>query len=183
MIVEARVNSGELEVESVAVLKIRREGDPILRQKAKPVERITRRVLKLLKDMEETMYAADGVGLAAPQVGISQRIFVVDVGDGPMHFINPVLLAAEGTDVDKEGCLSIPGTFGYVERAARVRLSALDAKGKSVRIDAEGFLARVLQHELDHLDGILFTDKATGIFKVTDSPAAPGEKTEAGAPS
>lgn len=85
------MNSGELEVESVAVLKIRREGDPILRQKAKPVERITRRVLKLLKDMEETMYAADGVGLAAPQVGISQRIFVVDVGDGPMHFINPVL--------------------------------------------------------------------------------------------
>lgn len=109
------------------------------------------------------MYAAEGVGIAAPQVGISQRMFIVDVGDGPLHFINPVLVHGEGVHVDREGCLSIPGIYGYVERFARVRLEALDGKGKAVRIDAEGLMARAIQHELDHLDGILFTDKATGV--------------------
>ncbi len=152
----------------MAVMRIRREGDPVLRQKAKPVERITRRIVKTLKEMEETMYAAEGVGLAAPQVGLLHRMFVVDVGDGPLHLINPEFTWSDGSVVDREGCLSIPGVWGYVERYERVRLAALDPKGKSVRLEAEGLLARALQHEMDHLDGILFTDKATGISRETD---------------
>ena len=165
----------------MAVLQLRYEGDPILRQKAKPVEKITRRIIQTLKDMEETMYAADGVGLAAPQVGILQRMFVVDVGDGPLHLINPVIVSAEGSDIDREGCLSFPGLYGYVERAARVRLHALDPKGKSVRIEAEGLLARALQHELDHLDGILFIDKATGLARVQADADAVRAETRSGA--
>lgn len=147
-------------------MQLRYEGDPVLRAKAKPVAKVTKRIVKLLKDMEETMYAADGVGLAAPQIGVSERLIVVDVGDGPLHMINPILEQAEGTDVDREGCLSIPGVYGYVERHARVVVSGLDLKGKPLRIEGTGLLARALQHEIDHLDGILFTDKATGVTEV-----------------
>lgn len=150
----------------MAVLQLRYEGDPVLRAKAKPVAKVTKRVVKLLKDMEETMYAADGVGLAAPQVGISERLIVVDVGDGPLHIINPVLERGEGADVDREGCLSIPGVYGYVERFAKVVVSGLDPRGRSLRIEGTGLLARALQHEIDHLDGILFTDKASGVTQV-----------------
>lgn len=156
----------------MAVLKLRYLGDPVLRAKARPVTKVTKRIVKLLKDMEETMYAADGVGLAAPQVGVSERLIVVDVGDGPIHLINPVLEKGEGVDVDREGCLSIPGVYGYVERYARVVVSGLDIKGKPVRIEGTGLLARALQHEIDHLDGILFTDKATGITRVEQEESA-----------
>ncbi len=147
----------------MAVLEIRKVGDPVLREKAKPVARITKRHQKLLKDMIETMYAADGIGLAAPQVGVSERLIVVDIGEGPLALVNPEILAASGSDVDREGCLSIPGVWGYVERFSRVTVQGLDEKGRPRRIEAEGLLARVLQHEIDHLDGILFTDKATGV--------------------
>lgn len=152
----------------MAILPIRKEGDPVLRQKAQPVPKVTKRIVKLLQDMEETMYAADGVGLAAPQVGVSERLIVVDVGDGPIHLVNPVLVAAEGSVVDVEGCLSIPGVVGYVERAQKVVVDCLDMKGRPRRVEAEDWLARALQHEIDHLDGILFIDKATGITKQED---------------
>src|SRR5690606_10877176 len=117
----------------LAILPIRKEGDPVLRQKAQPVPKVTKRIVKLLQDMEETMYAADGVGLAAPQVGVSERLIVVDVGDGPIHLVNPVLVAAEGSVVDVEGCLSIPGVVGYVERAQKVVVDGLDMKGRPRR--------------------------------------------------
>ena len=111
----------------------------MLRAKAKPVAKVTKRVVKLLKDMEETMYAADGVGLAAPQVGVSERLIVVDVGDGPSIIINPVLEKGEGADVDREGCLSIPGVYGYVERYATVVVSGLDPKGDPCGSKGRGF--------------------------------------------
>lgn len=149
----------------MAILPIRKEGDPVLRQKAAPVPKVTKRIAKLLQDMEETMYAAEGVGLAAPQVGVSERIIVVDVGEGPIHLVNPILISAEGSVIDVEGCLSIPGVSGYVDRAEKVVVEGLDMKGRKRRIEAEGYLARAFQHEIDHLDGILFTDKATGITR------------------
>lgn len=161
----------------MAVLKLRYLGDPVLRAKAKPVARVTKRIAKLLKDMEETMYAADGVGLAAPQVGVSQRLIVVDVGDGPIHLVNPVLEEGEGAEVDREGCLSIPGVFGYVERYARVVVSGLDGNGKPIRVEGSGLLARALQHEIDHLDGVLFIDKATGLVQAGEEP---GEEPQPG---
>lgn len=119
--------------------------------------------------MVETMYAADGVGLAAPQIGLSERLIVVDVGDGPICLVNPELVLGEGSVIDREGCLSIPGVYGYVERYGRVVVTGLDAKGKPKKVDAHGWLARALQHEIDHLDGILFIDKATGIARVDET--------------
>lgn len=163
----------------MAVLPIRLEGDPVLRKKALPVEQVTKRIAKLLKDMEETMYAAEGIGLAAPQVGESLRLIVVDVGEGPVKIVNPVLEAGEGVDVDREGCLSIPGVVGYVERHARVVVSGLDEKGKPLRLRAEGLFARALQHEIDHLDGILLIDKATSLVQL-DAEASADEAPENG---
>ena len=142
----------------MAILPIRKEGDPVLRQKAQPVPKVTKRIVKLLQDMEETMYAADGVGLAAPQVGVSERLIVVDVGDGPIHLVNPVLIAAEGSVVDVEGCLSIPGVVGYVERAQKVVVDGLDMKGRPRRVEAR-LAARALQHEIDHLTGFSSSTK------------------------
>lgn len=159
----------------MAVLPIRKEGDRVLRQKAAPVPKVTRRIVRLLKDMEETMYAAEGVGLAAPQVGVSERLIVVDVGDGPVHLVNPVILEAEGSVVDVEGCLSFPGLYGYVERAQRVVVEGLDMKGRPRRIEAEDWFARALQHEIDHLDGILFIDKATSLGELEPKAAEEAE--------
>ena len=130
-------------------------GDPVLRQQARPVTVINKKIKKLLDDMAETMYQARGVGLAAPQVGVAKRIIVVDVGEGLW----------EGEEVDLEGCLSIPGVTGEVMRASRVRVRGLNRNGQQQVITAEGFGARALQHEIDHLDGILFIDKALRIFK------------------
>ncbi|MBO8142245.1 MAG: peptide deformylase [Firmicutes bacterium] len=137
--------------------------DPILRQRAKPVERVTKRIQKLIRDMADTMYAANGAGLAAPQIGVPERVIVVDAGDGLLALVNPEIVAEEGSEVDVEGCLSIPNVTGYVERSARVEVTGLDGRGRPVRIRASGMTARALQHEIDHLDGILFIDKATGI--------------------
>ncbi|HOP53378.1 MAG: peptide deformylase [Bacillota bacterium] len=143
----------------MAILPIRKVGDDVLRQVAKPVDKITKKRKKLIKDMIETMYDADGIGLAAPQIGVSERIIVVDVGEGPFALINPEIKEASGSEIDVEGCLSIPGVRNYVKRNANVVVDALDEDGKPVRIDAEGLLARCLQHEIDHLNGVLFTDK------------------------
>lgn len=149
----------------MAVLEIRKAGDKVLKEKAQPVAKIDRRIKKLVDDMFETMYAADGVGLAAPQIGVSARIVVLDVGDGPIELINPELVLTEGCEVGAEGCLSVPGIYGDVERYAKVTVEGLNRTGKKVRISGEGLLARALQHEIDHLEGILFIERAKSLSK------------------
>jgi peptide deformylase len=141
------------------VLNVRRYGDPILRQKAQPVETVTPEIRKTLADMLETMYHQVGIGLAAPQVGVSLRIILVDDGPrGPRGLINPVIVERRGVVRGEEGCLSIPGFFGEVERSEWVRVEALDAEGLPLAFEAKGLQARVIQHEMDHLDGVLFID-------------------------
>lgn len=144
--------------------------DPILRKVAKKVTALELRMpltQQLIDDMFETMYAAPGIGLAAPQVGVSKRIFVVDVGEEEERkqyaFVNPVLTNFEGEETAVEGCLSIPGKIGDVTRAASCAIAGLDRNGKKVRLETSGMLARCIQHEVDHLDGILITDKATNM--------------------
>ncbi len=162
----------------MARLQIVYDGNPVLRKKAQPVRVVDSLVGQLLDDMLETMHKANGIGLAAPQVGISKRIIVVDIGedDGPVKMVNPRVVEREGTLVGLEGCLSIPGVYGEVERAEKVVVKGLDFKGKPLRIEAEGLLARVFQHEVDHLDGILFTDTATNVRKYTPEELAEAEK-------
>ncbi len=147
-----------------ASYSLRYYGDPVLRRKASPVAQVTPEVLELARGMYDVMYAARGVGLAAPQVGVSQRVFVVDVESEEgvrvkRVFVNPVLVAKEGSMIGEEGCLSIPGLYADVKRAAHVVFEALDEGGALFRVEAEGMLARALQHELDHLDGVLFVDR------------------------
>lgn len=142
------------------VYKIVELGDPVLREKSRTVRVVNKSIRKLLDDMAETMYAANGVGLAAPQVGISKRVVVVDAGEGLWELINPEIIYQDGEEVGMEGCLSIPGVTGEVKRAFRVRVKGLDRQGKTQVISAEGWGARALQHEIDHLDGVLFIDKA-----------------------
>lgn len=144
----------------MALRNIRTYGDEVLRKKSRKVETINSRIITLLKDMLETMYEAEGVGLAAPQVGILKRLVVIDVGEGPLFLINPEVLEAEGKVVDTEGCLSIPGKQYEVERPEKVVVKALNEKGEEVTIHGDGLLARALCHEIDHLDGVLFIDKA-----------------------
>ena len=147
----------------MALLDILEVPDRHLTTVCSPVERIDAGLLRLLDDMLETMYAAPGIGLAAPQVGVLKRAFVADLGAedarAPLFMINPELLErSAATTVAEEGCLSLPKQFGEVARAERVRLRYLDRAGEACEIEAEGLLARCLQHELDHLDGVLFVD-------------------------
>lgn len=148
----------EKEGTSVAFLKIRTQEDPVLRQQTEVVPKITKKVSKLIQDMLDTMYEADGAGLAAPQVGVSKKIIVIDVGEGPIVLVNPRIVETEGEEIDVEGCLSIPGKQAYVKRAAQVLVEGLNEQGKPVRIEGDGLLSRALQHEIDHLNGILYTD-------------------------
>lgn len=144
----------------MAVLQIREVGDPVLRTKAKEVEEVTDKIRDLLDNMQETMYDADGVGLAAPQVGISKSIVVIDIGRGLLELINPEIIEeSEKTYIDQEGCLSVPNRTDEVERAYQVKVKALDRTGEEFEMEAEGLLARAIQHELDHLEGVLFIDK------------------------
>lgn len=145
----------------MAILKILVEGDPILRKKAQPIPKITKRIKDLAKDMLETMYYAKGVGLAAPQIGVSERLVVIDVGDGPHFLVNPQIINREGQQRDVEGCLSIPGRNEYVTRAEKVTVTAQNLEGKNIKIEGAGLLAVAFQHEIDHLDGILFIDYLT----------------------
>ncbi len=153
----------------MAILGIETLGSRVLCEKAAPVEAVTDDVRRLVRDMMDTMYDAEGIGLAAPQVGISERILVVDVGDedenGQVHaLINPVIVEfGKETEKASEGCLSIPGIEEMVNRPARVIVEALNPDGDPVRIEAEGLLARALQHEVDHLDGILFVDRLSSL--------------------
>ena len=144
----------------MALRNIRKYGDDVLRKECREVEEIDKRLLVLIKDMLETMYDADGVGLAAPQVGILKRIFVVDAmdGAGSRVFINPEILEKSGEQTDEEGCLSLPGRHKPVKRANKIKIKALDVNGNEFVLDAEEFLARAIQHEYDHLEGVLFID-------------------------
>jgi len=149
----------------MSVLEVRIMGDPVLRQKAEPLADISDETRRLIKDMFDTMYEKDGVGLAANQVGVAQRVIVVDpraTDMKPLGIVNPVIVAAaDEVDRGEEGCLSIPGLKDIVERAASVIVEGMDADGKPLRIEADGLLARVLQHEVDHLDGVLFVDRVS----------------------
>lgn len=151
----------------MAKLKIVKIGDEILRKRCRPVEEITPKILTLLDDMAETMRAADGVGLAAPQVGILRRIAVVEVEEGHLYeLINPKIIAFAGEQEGTEGCLSVPNKWGNVKRPMYVTVRAQNRNGDEVEIRAEGFLARALCHEIDHLDGKLYIDVATNIETV-----------------
>lgn len=150
----------------MAMRNVRKLGDDVLRKKSRPVETIDERILQLLDDMAETMYATDGVGLAAPQVGILKRIAVIDVGEGLLELINPEITSFEGNEKDIEGCLSVPGRYGYVIRPEKVTVTALDRNGEKLDIIATGLLKKALCHEIDHLDGIVFVDKVTQYVEV-----------------
>jgi peptide deformylase len=147
----------------MAVLSVRKYGDPVLRRQAKPVEAVTPEIKRVIADMVDTMYDEVGLGLAAPQVGISLRLMVVGDDDGRevRALINPLIAEQGGEIVAEEGCLSIPGIFAQVKRAEWVRLEAQDEMGRPVSITARGLRARVLQHEMDHLDGVLILERTS----------------------
>ena len=142
----------------MSLLEIHVLGSPILRQETRPVERMTDELRRLTDDMFETMYAAKGIGLAAPQVGRSERLAVIDVDEHPIVIVNPEIILSEGSARGEEGCLSIPEVFGDIDRATRVTVRALDRDGQPFELEATELLARCLQHEIDHLHGKLFLD-------------------------
>ncbi|MBO4859917.1 MAG: peptide deformylase [Clostridia bacterium] len=144
----------------MALLNIRKNGDGILRKKCRPVEEITPRILTLLDDMRETLKDANGVGLAAPQVGVLKRIVLVDDGSEILELINPVIVDTKGEQEEIEACLSCPGQWGIVKRPAEVTVRALDRHGVEKTYTGTGLTARCFCHELDHLDGVLYIDKA-----------------------
>ncbi|MFE0558807.1 peptide deformylase [Paenibacillus sp. NPDC058910] len=134
-------------------------GDPILRKIARPVDTVNARALKILDDMVETLYDSEGrAGLAAPQIGILRRLIVMDCGEGLIELINPEIVEMDGEQLGPEACLSYPGYYGYVKRANKVKVKTLNRQGETVILDGEDYLARCMQHEIDHLNGILFVD-------------------------
>jgi peptide deformylase len=144
----------------MARLSVRLYGDPILRTVAEPVAAVTPEIKKIISDMTETMWQQVGIGLAAPQVGISLRILVMDDGKGGARaLLNPAITERRGSVLEEEGCLSIPGVFADVERSTWISVSALDADGVPISFEAQGLEAKVIQHEIDHLDGVLFIDR------------------------
>lgn len=146
----------------MAVREIRVQGDAVLGKVCKEVKALTPRNLVLIEDMLDTMYEAQGVGLAAPQVGILKRIVVIDVGEGPIILINPEILETSGEQTGDEGCLSVPGLAGQVTRPNYVKVKALDENMEEVIYEGEGLLARAFCHEIDHLDGHLYVEKVEG---------------------
>lgn len=142
----------------MAVLDIRVLGDPILRERTERLPQVTDALRSLVTDMFETMYAAEGIGLAAPQVGRKERVFVMDIDENPLTMINPQIVEREGTERAEEGCLSIPEIFGDVDRATRIVVCATDLDGNTIETELTDLAARCVQHELDHLDGKLFID-------------------------
>lgn len=151
----------------MAVRKIVHYPAEILDKKCKEVEVFDKKLARLLDDMYDTMIEHDGVGLAAPQIGLDLRVAIVDIDDesGTIEMINPQILKQEGEQTGPEGCLSFPGLYGEVTRPNYVMIEAFDRKGRKYRLEAEGFLARAIQHEIDHLDGILFTSKVTRYYE------------------
>ena len=155
----------------MALRNIREDGDPILRKKARTVTEFNDRLFELLDDMADTMYAAPGVGLAGPQVGVLKRVIVMDVGDGLIELINPEITFEEGEQTGTEGCLSLPGLAGLVTRPATVKVKAQNRKGQWCLYKGEELKARCFCHEIDHLDGILYKDKLVQgehLFKVEE---------------
>lgn len=146
----------------MAIREIRLSTDDILRKKSKDVTDINEKILTLLDDMADTMYDANGVGLAAPQIGILRRVVVIDIGEGIIELINPVILETSGEQFGEEGCLSFPGKIGDVRRPNYCKVKALNRDGKEIIIEGEQLLARALCHEIDHLDGSLYIDKVEG---------------------
>lgn len=143
----------------MAIRNIRTEKDPILRKISKVVSNFEERTQVLIDDMLDTMYHANGVGLAAPQVGVLKRVVVIDIGEGPIILINPEIIETKGKINDVEGCLSVPGKEGNVVRPEYVKVKAQDRNGKSIELDGTGLLARAFCHEIDHLNGVLYIDK------------------------
>lgn len=155
----------------MALRNIRTLGDEALRKICKPVEKIDDRILMLLEDMVETLHASEnGAAIAAPQVGILKRVVVIDMGEGVIKMINPEVIMSEGTQIVEEGCLSIPGKWGRIERPDFVKVKALNEKGEEIIINGEGDMAKCLCHEIDHLDGILYIDKAVEMFEQEIKP-------------
>ncbi|MGZ9782749.1 peptide deformylase [Bacillus cereus] len=151
----------------MAVLEIVKHPDEVLETPCERVINFDKKLVNLLKDMHETMLVADGVGLAAPQVGVSLQVAVVDICDdtGKIELINPVILEKRGEQVGPEGCLSFPGLYGEVERAEYIKVRAQNRRGKIFLLEADDFLARAIQHEIDHLHGVLFTSKVTRYYE------------------
>ncbi|MBO4908381.1 MAG: peptide deformylase [Lachnospiraceae bacterium] len=161
----------------MALRNIREFGDPVLNKVCLPIKEMTDRNRELINDMFETMYEANGVGLAAPQVGVLKRVFVIDVtGEDPLVFINPEITEASGTQTGYEGCLSLPGKTGTVTRPQKVKAKALDIDMKPFEIEAEDLLARAICHEYDHLEGHLYTEKLEG--ELLDNEALMDEEIE-----
>ena len=148
----------------MAIRNLRYQGDSILNKRAKEVKDVTPRIRQLIDDMLDTMYENNGVGLAAPQVGILKRIVVIDVGEGPYVFINPEVLATDGEQTGDEGCLSVPGMSGQVTRPNYVKVKALDMDMNEVEYEGEELLARAFCHEIDHLDGHLFSELTDRLY-------------------
>lgn len=146
----------------MAIRTIRIQGDPVLEKKCREITEVTPKIEELIEDMLETMYEANGVGLAAPQVGILKRLVVIDVGDGPIIMINPVILETSGEQTGNEGCLSLPGKAGIVTRPNYVKARFYDENMDEYEIEGEELLARAICHELDHLDGHMYTEKVEG---------------------
>lgn len=158
----------------MAIRNIRTQGDPILNKPCREVKEMTPRLQELVQDMIETMYEANGVGLAAPQVGILRRIAVIDVGEGPFVFVNPKIVWSEGEQAGDEGCLSVPGLCGLVRRPMRVRTEAYDINMQPFTIEGEGLFARAMCHEFDHLDGHLYVELVEG--ELHDMNAEPDDE-------
>ena len=155
----------------MAIRNIREMGDPVLNKTCKPVTEVTERIAELIEDMFETMYDAEGVGLAAPQVGILKRSVVIDLtGEDPILLINPVIIETSGEQTGNEGCLSLPGKTGVVTRPNYVKVRAYDEEMKPFEIEGTELLARAFCHEIDHLDGHLYVEKVEGELMSTESP-------------
>ena len=146
----------------MALREIRTEGDPVLQKVCRPVKQMTPRLRVLIDDMLDTMYEAEGVGLAAPQVGVLRRIVVIDVGEGPIILVNPEMVEKDGEQTGDEGCLSVPGMAGQVTRPAHVKVKGLNEDMMPVEYEGEGLLARAFCHELDHLEGVMYTSLVEG---------------------
>lgn len=153
----------------MAIRMIREEGEAVLRKKCKPITEITPKIVELAEDMLDTMYEANGCGLAGPQVGMLKRIVVIDVGEGPVILINPEIIEISGEQTGNEGCLSIPGKMGTVTRPNYVKAKAVDITGQNIIVEGEELMARALCHEIEHLDGILYIDKIEGELMDVDA--------------
>lgn len=161
----------------MALRNIIEDGDPVLRKKCREVDGVTDRTRMILDDMVETMREAKGVGLAAPQVGIVRRMFVAEPEPGEVYFfVNPKITAKEGQQESEEGCLSLPGYMGLVDRPEKITIEGLDRDGNHQKYDFEGFSAIVMCHEYDHLDGILYKDRAKEMYEVNENAENMGDE-------